>query len=349
MQGLVRKDNHLYSRTLTSDDTFASRPLNLANERGTDRPALTGDPLSYSQLELIQKGYGLRPDAKDTAAYARWLGAAKVSGRILAIKRPSAHSHTISTGSANPWTGSVMTGASSYISTEAVWNVPGAIPGGDGTTKTEVAIWNGLGGVSAWGLIQGGVSLVTSPTVASYNSWREYCCGDTDSNGYGGAFVPTPGDRIYSQEWYCDSVGNLNLNGGYGCTFVEDQTSGAILSCTSSTGKPCWSVQALPLCNNTVTSNCFVVGTSAEFVIELQSGQLQPPPPVAAFTDFFPAVTMAGSAATDATSGYTQTISTDPAVTFDEDFTNTVTHIDVSLGTTDQTIFKVSKYLRRPS
>jgi len=43
-----------------SDDTFAPRPVNLANERGTDRPALKGDPLSYTQSQLIQTGYGLR-------------------------------------------------------------------------------------------------------------------------------------------------------------------------------------------------------------------------------------------------------------------------------------------------
>ncbi len=41
-----------FSVDLTSDDTFTPRPLNLANERGTDRPALTGDPLSYTQAEL---------------------------------------------------------------------------------------------------------------------------------------------------------------------------------------------------------------------------------------------------------------------------------------------------------
>src|ERR1700693_3138072 len=45
-----------FSVDLTSDQTFEPRPLDIANERGTDRPALTGDPLSYSQSELIQAG-----------------------------------------------------------------------------------------------------------------------------------------------------------------------------------------------------------------------------------------------------------------------------------------------------
>jgi hypothetical protein len=30
--------------------------VKLANERGIDRPALQRDPLSYSQLELVQAG-----------------------------------------------------------------------------------------------------------------------------------------------------------------------------------------------------------------------------------------------------------------------------------------------------
>ena len=81
--------SYSYSVDLTSDDTFAPRPLNLANERGTDRPALKGDPLSYSQSELIQAGYGLRPDPTDTAAYARWLAAASTPGRMLESKRSS--------------------------------------------------------------------------------------------------------------------------------------------------------------------------------------------------------------------------------------------------------------------
>src|SRR5579863_5783130 len=172
-----------FSADLTSADTFEPRPLNLENERGTDRPALRGDPLSYTQSELIDAGYGLRPDPeKDEAAYSRWLAAALVHGRMLEIKRPSLHSHTVTTTTAAPWTGSALTGAPNYISTDATFNVPAAVPSGDETTGTEIAIWNGLGGFrTGSGLIQGGVNVVTTSAVASYGSWREYCCGDPDS------------------------------------------------------------------------------------------------------------------------------------------------------------------------
>jgi hypothetical protein len=336
-----------FSVDLTSSDTYEPRPLNLANERGIDRPALRGDPLSYTQLELIEAGYGLRPDPeKDPAAYSRWLSAALIPGRMLEIKRPSAHSHTVTKTQAAPWTGSALTGAPNYISTDATFNVPAAVPSGDETIGTEIAIWNGLGGFGTGsGLIQGGVNVATNSTVASYGSWREYCCGDGDSNGYGGAFTPNPGDKIYSQEWYCDSKGRLNIGGGYGCTYLVDGNIGAILSCTSATGSPCWSVQALPLCSvSPGTPNCMTLGLAAEFVIENQTPQCCSP--ATAFTDLASTVTMAGSAYSSTTNSYSQTISTDPIVNLLQDFTNTTSHMGISLGKTNQTYFAVSQFKR---
>ena len=307
-------------------------------------PALCGDLLSYTQAELIQAGYGLRPDPKDTAAYSRWLSAASLPGRFLEAKRPTLHSYTVTKTTAAPWTGSALTGAPNYISVEGNFNVPKAVPAGDETSGTEIAIWNGLGGFrTGSGLIRGGGFMRTHTLVATYGSWREYCCGDPDSNGYGGAFTPHPGDEIYSQEWYCDAKGNLNLNGGYGCTLLQDKTTGAILSCTSATGSPCWSVKALPLCSvSPGTKNCMILGKAAEFVVENQAPECCSP--ATAFTDFTPEVTMTGSAYSSATRSYSQTISSDSVVSLLGDFTNTTSHMNVSLGSTDQTYFNVSQF-----
>ncbi len=326
-----------YPVDLTSEATFAPRPLVLAKQRGIDRPALKGDPLGYTQSQLIGQGYGLRPDpAKNPAAYARWLKAASRPGRMLSAKRPELHSHGVWSEQAPWWVGSVMTGSPNYTLSEAEFNVPTAIPGGDGTSTTEVAIWNGLGGFgSGSGLIQGGVSLYTSPTAASYGSWREYCCGDPDSNGYGGAFTPSPGDEIYSEEWYCDAQGTENLNGGYGCTYLNDESSGAVLSCVTANESPCWSVAASP---------GMTFGKSAEFIIEDQSPQVSSSS--TAFTDFTPQVSMYGSADSD-TAGWNQTISDDPVVSLLTDFTNTSSHIVVTLGSGDETDFSMEP--SRPS
>jgi len=334
-----------YSADLTSADTFAPRPLNLANERGTDRPALQGDPLSYTQAELIRAGYGLRPDLTDAGPYSRWLAAASRPGRFLEIKRPNARPQASPSkkATAGPWTGSVMTGAPKYLSIEADFNVPAAIPSGDETTNTEISIWDGLGGFNLGsngsGLIQGGVFVQTTATAAAYQAFREYCCGDGASNGYGGAFVPNPGDQIYAQNWYCDTNGNVSLGGGYGCTYVEDVTSGVILSCTSPTGSPCWSVPAFPLCSKDPTfPNCMTLGKSAEFIIENETAN--------AFTDFTPTVDMYGAAYSSTTGNYTQTITSDPKITTLVDYTDDTSHVTVSLGTTNETYFSTSQFLK---
>jgi hypothetical protein len=306
----------------------------VATELGTDRPPLIGDPLSYTQAQLIQTGYGLRPDPKESAAYSRWLAAAKVSGRMLEIKRPSSLSWGVEASTGSPWTGSVLTGAPNYLAIEGTFNVPKAIPGGDGTANTHIAIWNGLGGNGTGsGLIQGGVQLDTNGSVASYLTFREYCCGDQYSNGYGGAFVPNPGDQIYAQNWYCDAMGNINLHGGYGCTYLNDTTTGAVLSCTVAGGKPCWSVPAYPLCSvSPNTAGCMTIGLSAESIIELQGP---------AFTDFSPEVTMVGSAYSSKTGSFSDTVGNDPQVNLLWDFTKAATHIAVTLGATSQTYFNI--------
>jgi hypothetical protein len=335
-----------YSVDLTSDDTFAPRPVNLANEPGIDRPALQGDPLSYTQTQLIQAGYGLRPDPNDAAAYSVWLASASRPGRFLAAKRPDPHPQGVTKTTANPWSGSALTGSPNYVSITGNFNVPQGLPGGDSTTTTEIAIWDGLGGDGTGsGLIQTGVSLQTTPTVAAYGSWREYCCGaGHNSNGYGGAFTPNPGDEILAQSWYCDSSGNVDLNGGYGCTFLKDLTTNAILNCVSPTGSPCWSATALPSCKASPgTPNCETRGLAAEFIIENQSPQVSSTS--TAFTDFTPKVTMTGAAESSKTAGkagkFLQTISSDPKVALLGDFTNTTTHMQVTLGKTDQTYFSV--------
>ncbi|HKF22879.1 MAG TPA: G1 family glutamic endopeptidase [Candidatus Angelobacter sp.] len=341
---------------LTSDATFEPRPLDLSKERGTDRPALTGDPLRFTQAQLIEAGYGLRPDPqKDPDAYNRWLSAASKPGRMLQAKRPASHEHTVITTTGGPWVGSVLGGSPSYIAIEAYFNVPKAIHGGDKTTGTEISIWDGLGGFGTGpGLIQAGVSLQTTSAVATYGSWREYCCGhglNGNSNGYGGAFKPNPGDDIYDVNWYCDAKGNPNINGGYGCSFLQDLTTGAILSCTRPQGTPgstpCWSANAHPLCSAVPAppkaAQCMTLGVNAEFVIENQAGQCCAP--ATAFTDFRPKVTMTGSAYSTKTGSYSQTINSDSQVFLLKDFTDTTTHIDVWLGKAWQTNFRIEPHV----
>ena len=328
-----------YAVDLKSDEVFANRPLDIAKERGVDRPALAGDPMKFTQAELSQKGYGLRPNPTDPA-YHSWLESATRPGRMLYRKGTDTHHHTVTSATAPPWIGSVMTGAAPYTSITSTFEVPTAIPGADGTTFTEASLWPGLGGYGTGsGLIQAGVTLVTTPTTAAYLTWREYCCGDGDSNGYGGAFVPAPGDKILAQAWYCDAQGQVSLGGGYGCTFLYNFRSGAVFSCTAPKGtagsSPCWSVKALPLCSVEPNApNCMTVGTSAEFILENQSGQLTPP--TDQFPKFRPAIVMTGMA-TNATG--ISTTNTDPNTVVLADYAHAPPHISVALSTLGDTTF----------
>ncbi|HTW08661.1 MAG TPA: G1 family glutamic endopeptidase [Acidimicrobiales bacterium] len=319
-----------YPVNLASAATFAPRPLALAAQPGKNRPPLTGDPMRFTQAQLVQLGYGLRPDARTApAAFERWLAAARVDGRMLTAKEPDLHSHTATSQSGGPWAGTAITGAPTYAAVEGTFNVPTAIPGGDQTSTTEVAIWDGLGGFGTGsGLIQSGASLYTTSNAAEYGTWREYCCGDPHSNGYGGNFSPNPGDEIYAENWYCDAQGNVDVSGGYGCSFLEDLRSGAILNCTAANGSPCWSVPAIA---------GMTFGPAAEFVIEDQSPQVSSTS--TAFTDFSPAVTMAGSAYSTRTNSFSQSIGNDPSLHVLTDFTNTTSHIVVSTTAAPASVF----------
>jgi hypothetical protein len=325
-----------YAVDLSSDATFADRPLDLAKEPGTDRPPLAGDPSSYTQAQLAQMGYGLRPD-RNSPVYADWRAAATKPGRILHTKRMSElHHRTVTTTTAAPWIGAVMTGAAPYDSIMTTFQVPTAMPGAEGTTVTAAAIWPGLGGFNTGsGLIQAGVEIQTTSTAASYLTWREYCCGDPDSNdnGYGGAFVPKPGDKILAQAWYCDANGQPNLNGGFGCTFLFNFRSGEVFNCSTPRGNgsnpPCWSVRALPLCSvSPTTPNCMTLGMSAEVIMENQSE-----PPADQFPRFTPALAMGGVAVSvSQPQGRFVTTSDDPAVFLLRDYPHRPPHVLVSLG-----------------
>jgi hypothetical protein len=82
------------------------------------------------------------------------------------------------------------------------------------------------------------------------------------------------------------------------------------------------------------------LGRAAEFVIENQSPQLNPP--TTAFTDFTPEVDMLGAAYSTATGSYSQTISSDQIVFLLKDFTNSTTHLNVGTKGSDDTYFNES-------
>ncbi|HLV86650.1 MAG TPA: hypothetical protein VKV39_06700 [Candidatus Sulfotelmatobacter sp.] len=190
-----------YSVDLRSEATFGERPFDPVAADLTFRPGLSGDPLSYTQEQLLERGYGLRPDpSQNPGGYQRWLAAAINPAYMLADDRSSAsasnsHSRHIQSAAgvavhemdagvvdnpSNFWTGAVLSGSFkkgatsadtyNYLWNEATFNVPTVTPGGHNTGITQMSIWNGLdeysGSVSP--LLQAVVFLQTTSTTAKF-------------------------------------------------------------------------------------------------------------------------------------------------------------------------------------
>jgi len=89
---------------------------------------------------------------------------------------------------------------------------PPQFPGGDETTGTWVSILERSGRQRSFGLIQGGIDIKLSqnvmplPAPASFATVfsREHADGQFSLYWQ---FRPSPGDQIYTQEWYCDAYG----------------------------------------------------------------------------------------------------------------------------------------------
>jgi hypothetical protein len=327
-----------YAVDLRSDETFAPRPFDPSRTTLTLRPALAGDPLRFTQEELIEAGYGLRPDPKgNPEGYARWLATAivpayklhSVSSRTLSSPRAAPPLNAgVHTSPSNYWTGPILNGSYkknataaltySYLYNEATFNVPKVTPGGFGTGKTAMTIWTGLDNV-----FQAIVDVQSTSTTASFgihhqnfHPWIKE--GPAEGDTAGTRFTPKPGDSILAEEWYCDAKGNLNLTGGYACTYMFDNTQGTLWECDQASSSDCESYKLEPadLGNGKL-------GFQAEFIIEDDTGEVVKNSEE--WPEFSP-VTMRGSAWVVQGSGVSGdgqavTTTTDPNVTLLTDAT----------------------------
>jgi hypothetical protein len=165
-----------FSVDLRSEETFAPRPFDPVLANATFRPGLTGDPLSFTEQELIAGGYGLRPDpGQNPDGYQRWLAAAVTPAYMLRTHRsasttanssplptlqpsvqPAMDPDAVTTIPFDFWTGASLYGSYqkgatsadtySYLWNEATFNVPKVTPGGFNTDVTSMSIWNALDG-----------------------------------------------------------------------------------------------------------------------------------------------------------------------------------------------------------
>jgi hypothetical protein len=325
-----------YSVDLRSEATFASRAASPSSRHHL--VPLAGDPLARSQAELLRAGYGLRPDpAKSPQAYARWLAAVTRSGRTPSsgavgenepvrddvsiagdgvfrpANGPSSPPGHFGYESGTPdfiGLGAVMTGAPDYVQTSVEFTVPTALL--SDFEDTDMFIWSGLGGLVPSGnggvylsegngyMIQAGVNLQTTSTMAYYSVYSA-CCGIDVAPVLSPYSFPLPGDRMFSETWYCDADGNWNLHGGYACNYIMDATSGDYQSCSyaADDGFNCPSLPIPAVADS-------APGTSAELMVTAASGSS-----LATFTS---QLKMEGSAES-LSAGTAVTVNTDPSVT----------------------------------
>jgi hypothetical protein len=343
-----RGNANSYAVDLRSEDTFVERPFEPSRANLAFRPSLTGDPLSFTQDQLVEAGYGLRPDpAQDPDGYKTWLEAVnapayklKAAPRASAAHQSSFPAATVSARAegldsfgrieaeaiflspSNYWTGTLMNGSYrlgstaaktyGYVENQANFLVPTIAPDVFSTKSRAMTIWNGLDNV-----FQAIVDVFASPTAGSYTIHRQNFYHDLPKESIdeqGVDFTPNKGDKIFVQEWYCDSKGHVKMAGGYGCSIMIDETQSIEWECDQASSSDC---QSYPIEAKFLTNGA--LGQSAEYIIEDDTGEVSGncPSKSNCFDEWanISPVTMYGSALVvegSSSTGKTVTTTTDP-------------------------------------
>jgi hypothetical protein len=342
-------DAQTYAVDLKSAETFAPRPFEPAQTHLTLRPALSGDPKSYTQQELLRGGYGLRPNpSSNPDSYQRWLAAVSEP----AYQLPSAAGRSEAEGSSQPaapialtgksqvvkvtpstyWIGALISGSYkvgptadqtySYVQNEATFNIPAVYYKG-GTGPTHMSIWNGLDNV-----FQAIVFLDVTTNTAKFHIHHQFIFDNehggwtkgSDEGGTAPLFTPRSGDTVFAEEWYCDAQGNLNLAGGHACTWMIDRTQHVQWECDQADSTACESYTLAPK-----TQGNGKLGYQADFIIENDTAEINGSKNENEWPLFSP-VTMTGAAYVVQGSGVSGkgngvTTTTDPKVVLKTDAT----------------------------
>jgi len=182
---------------------------------GSLRPPLTGDPMLYTQTELLSRGYGMRPDPfKHPAPYAKWLNAARQGGinvapRTIMGDRSNGTAPIYYNGGDGQggWSGAVDTESGNHFNdAEIQFDVPKVFAEGfpNCFNHSSASTWAGIGENPVW---QSGVEedTYTESCVQDSNYQAFYQLAPTDSYGVN---VPNitirDGDDVSAHVWICD-------------------------------------------------------------------------------------------------------------------------------------------------
>jgi hypothetical protein len=185
------------------------------------RPALGGDPMSYTQDELRAGGYGWRPDPKrQPDRYAHWL-------RAVTSPMKMAPAHRSGGGQTNNgpnesvsyspiWSGAIAQIPSGdngdsfyYASTE--FYVPQVFAEANFANVSKASTWAGIGGYGTNDLWQAGVGEQTVSgffaQTASYGAWTQYLPNQQLEDPLNSVPVDN-GNDIFVEVWLCDPTIN---------------------------------------------------------------------------------------------------------------------------------------------
>ncbi|HSY22784.1 MAG TPA: laminin G domain-containing protein [Polyangiaceae bacterium] len=270
-----------YSVDLQAEATFAPRPFDGSRTTLALRPPLVGDPLSFTQNELLDKGFSIRPDpASAPADYARWLRTtttpmyklrtAAPDGPIAEGEVPFEKKDAVPIGPtsykgfAQPWTGALLQGSydpsiqQAYAYAGTAFYVPPVTPSTGG--NTEISIWAGLDNV-----FQAIVWVPDAPGAQDSIARQCFLCSGGGGNTQGVNFTPAPNDDIWEQVWYCDANGNIDSGGGHACSAITDLTQNVAWLCTKANDPNCVSEDIAPTTLH---------GGQADFVVEIDTDEI---------------------------------------------------------------------------
>jgi hypothetical protein len=227
--------------------SFPAPDASVPAPKGTVQPALEGDPMLFSELELMQRGYPPRPDPQSAPqSYAAWLRAVsspmvRVSPRTVRrtdrvygpAKNASDGSIRMADATTSNWCGYVIDGyensfgPSPFNWVMGEWHVPVVVPEPGIITDTYSTEWIGLDGLDGSGdVVQDGTTQDVLHTPAwdlyTYNAWTEWF--PQFPNVIPTLFV-SPGDDIFSEVWVGDPGGPRDANGHFGYFYIVNLTT----------------------------------------------------------------------------------------------------------------------------
>jgi hypothetical protein len=221
-----------HSFDLAGPKTFVPAVARVAAVAHKVLPPLT-DPMSKSQSELIQEGYGLRPDPS-SPLFAKWAEVVSKPLTVVAprsVPNPWASNEPATFTTSRIWDGIALNKRNTrYWAAIGAFTIPTFTAQANQGNTYHNGLWPGVGGdtidTGERQLIQDGIDFQSNGVVNTYYLWTQYVPDETFAHVIPG-FVPRAGDSMLVEAWEGDA--DCNFYGifggsGYACFQIFDYT-----------------------------------------------------------------------------------------------------------------------------